>query len=488
MGWRAGFGEVDITPALGRVTKGRLRADSSTIDRTWIPLTARVMIVEDGTTRCAIVALDLVVLTRYSADRLRAVVAEVAAIEPSHVLINCSHTHNGPGTFSGWAVSEPDLEFLKGLELQLARAVRMALGDVGPVELVAGASQTTGLTFNRRPVYQGEEVGTHGPRGASDFVRVEGPADGELQILLARRPDGTVAGGLANFACHPTMMISEPVLSADFVGAFVNALAERHGGVFLFLQGASGNLHWSEKSFWGEDPEVAPSRSADPAPWGTPEVAAWGAVDSIARRTEAMLAASDDALAGATTVGGEIRAVVREIELAQRKPTAEQIDLAFWYLAQEPGSVDDDEHNRKATGHRYTFYGNEVMQAEFARAVIDLHGWQRQTLPAKVIERPEIIVLALGDVAFVGYPGEMFSEFGLATKAASPFAFTVVCGLTNGWYSYIPTREAFERGGYETRLSTTSRLEVDAGDKMTATGIELLEVIFSETADVPRTG
>src|SRR5262249_22996810 len=118
-----------------------------------------------------------------------------------------------------------------------------------PVRLSYGATVTEGLTFNRRPTYgeQGE-VGTLGPLWAEDFAGLEGPADEQLQVLLAERPDGSIAGGLVGFACHPYVTAPEPVRSGDFPTALVEKLAARYGGTFLFLQGAQGNLHWLDLS------------------------------------------------------------------------------------------------------------------------------------------------------------------------------------------------------------------------------------------------
>ena len=55
----------------------------------------------------------------------------------------------------------------------------------------------------------------------------------------------------------------------------------------------------------------------------------------------------------------------------------------------------------------------------------------------------------VGDVTFVGAPGELFVEPGLAIKRRSPSPFTYVLYNTNDYASYIPTREAYSQGGYE---------------------------------------
>ena len=58
-------------------------------------------------------------------------------------------------------------------------------------------------------------------------------------------------------------------------------------------------------------------------------------------------------------------------------------------------------------------------------------------------------VIALGDVAWVSLPGEIFVELGLAVKKGSPFAHTLIAELANGSVGYIPNRDAYPQGNYE---------------------------------------
>jgi len=59
----------------------------------------------------------------------------------------------------------------------------------------------------------------------------------------------------------------------------------------------------------------------------------------------------------------------------------------------------------------------------------------------------------LGDVAFIGLGGEVFTEIGLAIKAASPCRHTFVITHCNGAAGYLATKDAHEQGGYEVRTS-----------------------------------
>jgi len=114
------------------------------------------------------------------------------------------------------------------------------------------------------------------------------------------------------------------------------------------------------------------------------------------------------------------------------------------------------------------------VQEWFARETIGMWEWQRRVGTRELIEDVEIQVIAVGDVAFVGYPAEYFTEFGLRTKAESPFPETFVVELADGWHGYVPTREAFAHGGYEARLGYTSRLVPEAGEQMCESALRLL--------------
>ena len=68
--------------------------------------------------------------------------------------------------------------------------------------------------------------------------------------------------------------------------------------------------------------------------------------------------------------------------------------------------------------------------------------------PDEIIPR-ETQAIRIGDAVFCSAPGEYFVEWGLEIKKWSPFEHTFIVELANDSVGYIPTWEAFRRGGYE---------------------------------------
>ena len=86
-------------------------------------------------------------------------------------------------------------------------------------------------------------------------------------------------------------------------------------------------------------------------------------------------------------------------------------------------------------------------------------------------------VIALGDqIAFVSFPGEMFTELGLALKEDSPYPITIAAELANGWLGYIPNSAAYPQGQYEV---VSSPVGAGAGEELVASALAQLRALYA---------
>jgi hypothetical protein len=97
------------------------------------------------------------------------------------------------------------------------------------------------------------------------------------------------------------------------------------------------------------------------------------------------------------------------------------------------------------------------------------------------VRKAEVQVLRLDEYACVGLPCELFVELGLQLKERAHPGHALVFGLANGMVGYVPTREAFERGGYETTFLDSSCLAPEAGERLVEAGLGLIRLAQSGT-------
>ena len=93
-------------------------------------------------------------------------------------------------------------------------------------------------------------------------------------------------------------------------------------------------------------------------------------------------------------------------------------------------------------------------------------------------KRTEIQGFAINNTAIIAVPGEVFVEIGLAIRKRSAFEGTAVVGYANdASVSYVPTRAAFDEGGYEPNWAIVDR---DAAAMLEDEASRLLERLHGQ--------
>src|SRR5215469_16943963 len=126
---KGGVARVEITPQIGLPMYG-YRSRSSPSQGVLDPLYARVLALEAGETRLAIVTLDLgQIFANHWLDRLREAVHKSSRV--SYVLVAASHTHSGPAP-QGDCPSKPVPAWETAALDNIAKAIDEAFQHVVP--------------------------------------------------------------------------------------------------------------------------------------------------------------------------------------------------------------------------------------------------------------------------------------------------------------------------------------------------------------------
>ncbi|MBM4024866.1 MAG: hypothetical protein FJ280_05580 [Planctomycetes bacterium] len=435
---RVGVTMVKITPPTGTPMAGYYYARGS--QEVLDDLFAKAAVLDDGTTKAALVVCDIISLPRSIVQDARQLIEQQTGIPGGHVMISATHTHTGPTLPRDSArdnqdggSSNPAQTYARELPQRIAQAVAEANGKLQAVTVSYACEHEDRLAFCRRFWMKDGTVGWNPGKRNPNVIRPVSPIDPEVGVVYCETTDKKPLLTYVNYALH-TDTTGGTKISADYPGALARRLAEYKGPdmVTIFANGACGNLNHLNVN-WGQ-PQTSP---AEANRLGTILAGA------VLKAYMDLQPVRDTAL--------RVRSQVLRLPLAKITPE----DL------QEAKAI--VEKKDKAT----------FMEQVRAFKVLDVD--RRAGTPLEV----EVQVITMGEtLAWVSLPGEIFVELGLSIKAASPFAQTHIAELANGSVGYIPNRSAYPEGNYEV---VSARCGEGAGEMLVQAAVKMLEELKAQT-------
>ncbi len=438
-----GIAEVNYTPQVGLDMAGNYRGNDYASRGVHDSLYARAFVASNETgEKAALLTVDICFIPKESIELMRAFIASKTTIKPGNILITATHTHSGP-------TAVPNAPMAKEYLTRAASAVVEADKNLRPTLLSIGRAQEIRVSHNRRLKCKDGTTHMCWEKFEPGFViRPWGPIDPEL-ITLSVAQEGKPTGVIVNFACHATTLTGNNWLySADYPGYVGESIRRVKGKDYmpLFFNGACGNVTQVDYKI------------------GFPDT-----YQECQRIGYILGVTALEAIKNEKPVSSDVVAVSNEmVPLKHITITEEQY---AWALAVMKKVEREGMPPAQADG---------IPDAQYAKEWIEMHSNQDK------VDSAEVMVVRVGDVAFVGLPGEMFTEFGIEIKAKSPCANTMVMGLSNDEKAYFPTKVSFTQGpkgftpmitGYETTPGTT-KYEIGSGEKLTESAIKQLQVLF----------
>ena len=201
----------------------------------------------------------------YGFADITADMARELKIPASHILLQSTHTHNGPDDIGVWGgVPTSYLAYVKS---QMETAIRRAVAAQRPAVLRWSTASMTGFSHT----FGSDSDSTH-TGDNHDY-----PPDNQLRVLQALTPRGQVIVTVVNYSTHPTVYGPLNKVSPDWPGATATFLEHQElgiparirygypGSVAVVTVGALGHT-WPSAPPRGTDSAVDPSPKSDNGP------------------------------------------------------------------------------------------------------------------------------------------------------------------------------------------------------------------------------
>ena len=275
--FRAGAATSNITPPLGELIVGGWKPIPA--KHIHDELYARCLVLDDGTTKLAIVLCDNVGIPVEVFDLAKATVTKHTDLPASHVLMASTHTHSATtARGANKVVREQELtDYQKFIANRISDGVRRAVNQLEPAKIGWGTADEPSEVFNRRwfvkdmgllsnPFGGVDQVRMNPPRTSAALDRPAGPVDPQISFVSVQSMDGRPIAVLANYSLHYVGGVRSGDVSADYFGYFARYIEEKLGAtgqhppfVGILSNGTSGdvnNINFPQP--WSEAKDYAP--------------------------------------------------------------------------------------------------------------------------------------------------------------------------------------------------------------------------------------
>ena len=430
---KCGYAIQDITAPIGCCLAGypQVRITEGIID----PIMVRAAVFQnDGI--AVLLYYDLVGIKQDLASSIREKVAAALDCQSKDVFICCTHTHYAPNvTNKRLPISESYVQFLHDASVL---AAQKAVADLAEAQVSFARSELPGISFTRRYRMKDGTCKTNPGRRNPNIAGPLTPADEVIQLLRITR-EGADEILLVNFQVHADVMRGLK-MSADYPGVVCNTLELALPGTkCIYINGTSGDLNHVDVNCpeWDEN-------------GGLSHVQHMGR--TIAGKVLSMYTKARPVEFGAVRTIGKI------VPVALKSPTLEQVEAAKAYIRRyEAGEI--TEYAERTPTIVYENY--RTIDVFHSNGVQELY----------------VSGFSIGDICFVGFPGEAFCDIGRQIRESSPFPVQYMLGITNGYEGYYPTEDAFGVDGYESR---TSPFKPGVGETLREAGKAMVKELFEQ--------
>lgn len=428
---RVGAGRGRITPPVGAMLMGYAPARPAEAVHDDLDVTA--IAVEYGKVKAMLISADVCVIRDPQSTRCRALAADATGVPFENIILSATHTHSGPAMRGTAGGADLDEEYIAAIfEPGLVKAASQAITSMQPARMGI-ATRPSDVGINRRQIEPSGEIRLgQNPWGCYDPT---------MTVVSFRGKDDAPIVNLIHYGAHCTAAGKNPEITRDWSGPMVDRLEAESGALTVFFNGAEGDC----------GPRLPNGRTTGAGDVGyAVALGAKAGIDSTATFRD-----------------------IREYHDADLRVLRESIRLPYEPLP----TVAALEQQIADMGPPEKLVGLRVMSRQALCARLEL-----SRTPGPHATRLELqqTIIAIGPVAFVPFPFEIFSEVTLRLRACSPFPHTLSLSNANGSHFYFPSQDQIPRGGYEVwvfKSMSPRALADDADNAAVAENLRLLDTL-----------
>lgn len=418
----------DIFPHRSTDQEGKLRANA--------------VIIESNTKVC-IISCDVIILGRDILDNVCKKIEAQENIPFENILITCTHTHHAPSTVTvhGYKREEVFCQRLKDAIVSAVHKANEKLKNIKNSECFFTLGHECTVGQNSRMILDDNTILWVPLTKDFAFLRPTGPFDSELPVLAFKQADGKLETILFNHSTHnigahdikrsPGSQRSgiQDIMDAKkrspgFYGLAAQELEQELGGTSIFLLGAAGSTHDLSLS---TDEKIIRIKNAVKETYSKAEKREISRIVSVKKEFEYKVRTFDE--------------------------NKEEKAVSYYCRKRWVGDPESVIEVFRKMRRELTKYQGEIRK-----------GWLQ--------------VILIGDVAFVGVPGEFFTKLGMEIKRRSPFRYTYIIELANDYIGYIPDKEAFDLGGYQVWTGFHSLVSPGSGEAIVDEAVGILNRLY----------
>ncbi|MBE6913174.1 MAG: hypothetical protein E7473_11685 [Ruminococcaceae bacterium] len=426
-----GISEKEITPKLGLNMPGyfTFRTPTEILD----PLYVKAMVFDDGKECFVFVVCDAVELYRKHTLEIRRRVGERMDLNPENISVSVTHSHTTGPTWTWIDNYYEDEEYSEFLINQATEAVCEAYALRKNARISVASDTLSGVAFVRRFYLKD---GTFAMNPKPELVKeAETEPDETFILLKIEYEDGTLAAFVENFALHADS-VGKNVVSADYPGVVARLVREKFGEKVhnVFINSAAGDVNHID---------IERRKNGDVANHLECGKRIFDKLCELEKRLSPL-------------ENCDVSPKTMYFTVKKRKPTDENYEVGKKILKGE--DVNFDGYDEPPEVKRIFAFAAKNCYESNAREI-----------------EVEIKTLKLGNVFFAMWPGEVFCEFAkIAREAFKGEILAISAQANNTLDCYVPSKTAFENGGYETRESVELMPDKNAGYEIADNTIKLL--------------